>query len=164
MDISKQAIAVSLAAALTCGAGIAHAGEYGGAGSCLHDGWLGGRHGGWNIEEIQDFRAARLERLKKNLALAPSQDAAWQAFRDAALASIDKWERPNPDDFAKLTTPERLEKRQEFARKMQERMAEHLAVVKTFYATLTPEQKQAFDAFHAPNRSKRKNGGDKMRK
>lgn len=54
------------------------------------------------------------------------------------------------DDFAKLTTPERLDK---MSAMMSEHMARHQAefqkraeAIKAFYAVLSPEQKRAFDA------------------
>ena len=54
------------------------------------------------------------------------------------------------DDFANLTTPERLDR---MAAMMSEHMAKHQAefqkhaeAIKAFYAVLSPEQRRAFDA------------------
>ena len=48
----------------------------------------------------------------------------------------------------------------DYSRKHQERMAQHVTALKTFYATLTPEQQKVFDEQQAsrPQRGDRKPG------
>jgi protein CpxP len=54
------------------------------------------------------------------------------------------------DEFAKLTTPERLDKisamMSEHIAKRQAEFQKHSAAIKAFYAVLSPEQQRAFDA------------------
>jgi periplasmic protein CpxP/Spy len=119
------------------------------------------------MHEHTEMHARHLHDL---LQLRPDQDAALQTLM-AALASshmdhmgdhhmgaggpghMDHHMGPGADghdDFAKLTTPERLDK---MAAMMSEHMArrqaefqKHAAAIKAFYAVLSPEQKRAFDA------------------
>ena len=114
------------------------------------------------IHEHQELQAKHLHDL---LQLRPDQDAALQTLLAALEPHRDHLgEGPNGDhhrglggpgpdghdDFAKLTTPERLDK-------MSAMMSEHIAkrqaefqkradAIKAFYAVLSPEQKHAFDA------------------
>lgn len=51
----------------------------------------------------------------------------------------------------------------EFAKARQEQMSEHVAALKAFYATLTPEQQQIFEDHHAaPRRGMRGMSAPKM--
>jgi len=92
---------------------------------------------------------AHHRKLLAALKLSPDQDAAWKKL--VASEGPMPMERPAmaPQDWARLTTPERSDK-------MLERMKEHLArrvdhgvALKEFYSLLRPEQKQTFDDFHA---------------
>ena len=49
-------------------------------------------------------------------------------------------------EFAKLTTPERLERMQTRQAERSARFAKRAEATKTFYAALTPEQQKTFDA------------------
>jgi len=120
-----------------------------------------------HTHEHAEMRAKHIHDL---LQLRPDQDAALQTLLAALAPSMDHMgdhhmghegpARGGPghdgagpdgrDDFAKLTTPERLDK-------MAAMMAEHTAkrqaefqkradAIKAFYAVLSPEQKRAFDA------------------
>jgi hypothetical protein len=119
------------------------------------------------MHEQMEMHARHLHDL---LQLRPDQDAALQTLMAALAPShmdhmgdhhmdhggpghMDHHMGAGPDghdDFAKLTTPERLDK-------MSAMMAEHIArhqaefqkraeAIKAFYAVLSPEQKRAFDA------------------
>lgn len=103
--------------------------------------------------DYQAKRAAHLTALKDKLQLAPTQEAAWSTFTQTMQPG------PRPDgverkamreDFANLTTPERLDRMQAMAEKRQARMADRAAAVKSFYAQLTPAQQQVFDAEAMP--------------
>lgn len=56
------------------------------------------------------------------------------------------------DEFASLSTPERLDRMQALADRRQARQAARAEVVKAFYAQLSPEQQQVFDAEAMPHR------------
>lgn len=101
----------------------------------------------------QAKRAAHFSALKDKLQLAPGQEAAWSAFTQTMQA------RPRPDgmapkamreNFAKLSTPQRLDRVQAMAERHQVRMTERAAAVKAFYAQLTPAQQQVFDVEAMP--------------
>ncbi|MDR2626045.1 MAG: Spy/CpxP family protein refolding chaperone [Zoogloeaceae bacterium] len=152
MNPQKTLITVLAALALTFGVGAAYA--YGGPG-CPGDGvHAGDGHGRWHAEDRGERRAARQEKLHKALNLSAAQEDAWKAF--IADAAPQQWQRPDREAFAKLSTPERMEKMLEFSQKHQEFMAQRLAALKTFYAQLSDEQKKTFDSFHR--------GGDKKQR
>lgn len=117
-----------------------------------------GPMGGW--EKFQGQRGERMQqhqqKLHDALKLSPDQEAAWKKFTESMQATA-RPERPDPGAWAKLTTPERAEKMLEFSKQRQDRMAEHVAALKTFYAVLTPEQKKLFDDSHPGPRAGRHN-------
>lgn len=105
-----------------------------------------------NWDKFHEQRAGRIEqhqkRLHDALKLTPDQEGAWQKFTESMRTGA-RPERGNPEDWAKLTTPERAEKMLDLAKQRQERMAAHVAALKTFYTGLTPKQKKIFDEQHA---------------
>ncbi|MCL2829248.1 MAG: Spy/CpxP family protein refolding chaperone [Betaproteobacteria bacterium] len=97
---------------------------------------------------------SRMIRLHDALKLTPEQEPAWKTYTGkmqppSAPPAFDR------EAWSKLTTPERMEKMQEFAAARQQRMSEHLAAVKEFYAVLTPEQKKSFDTHFFQPRDKK---------
>lgn len=116
-----------------------------------------GPMGGW--DRFHEQRAGRVgqhqKRLHDALKLTPEQEGAWQKFTES-MRDQPRPERGNREDWSKLTTPERAEKMLDHAKQRQERMAEHLAALKTFYAALAPEQKKVFDEQHAGPRGGRR--------
>lgn len=82
--------------------------------------------------------------LKGQLKLTAAQEPAWTAFT-TAMQPTERPARLDRQDMEKLTTPERIDR-------MRAMRAQHAAesdrrgeATKTFYATLTPEQKKTFD-------------------
>ena len=90
--------------------------------------------------------------LREALNLTSAQEPGWQRLLDSehpkAAANAGQ-----PIDWSKLTAPERAEKMLELSKIRQEQMAEHVAALKTFYASLTPAQQKAFEDAHAAPRS-----------
>jgi len=117
------------------------------------------------MHEHMEMRAKHLHDL---LQLRPDQDAALQSLLAALAPSHmdhmgDHHMGPDHrgpgaggpgaaghDDFAKLTTPERLDKMAammaEHTAKRQAEFQKRAAAIKAFYAVLSPEQQRAFDA------------------
>jgi periplasmic protein CpxP/Spy len=122
------------------------------------------------MHEHMEMHAKHLHDL---LQLRPDQDAALQTLMAALAPShmdhmgdhhmgpggpggpghMDHHMGPGADghdDFAKLTTPERLDKMAammaEHTAKRQAEFQKHAEAIKAFYAVLSPEQKRAFDA------------------
>ena len=85
-----------------------------------------------------------LAALHDKLKLTAQQETAWKKFA-AQQPMLDKADRPDPAEMAKLNAPQRLEKGLEHMRAMEAKMTEHLAALKEFYAVLTPEQQKIFD-------------------
>lgn len=98
-----------------------------------------------SFERMQERRARHLEALRSQLKLDASQQAAWSNFV-AATQPPARGPRLDRDEFATLTTPQRLDR-------MQARQAEHAAMfarrndaTRALYAALKPEQQKVFDA------------------
>lgn len=109
-----------------------------------------GHHHGRHEKMLEQHHKLLHEALK----LTPAQEPAWTKLMET--------ERPNPaagmgasEDWAKLKAPERAEKMLELGKARQERMAEHVAALKVFYAALTAEQQKVFDEFHSSPRAMR---------
>lgn len=104
--------------------------------------------GGW-----QARRTAHLAGLKEKLKLGAGQEAAWNAFASAVQPGprqpgVDR--KAMREEFAQLSTPERLDRMQAMAATRHARMAERVAATRAFYAQLTPEQQRVFDAEAMP--------------
>ena len=87
----------------------------------------------------------RMEKLKADLKLTPAQQAAWTTYTQA----MKPGERPAPGDreaFAKLTTPERIDKMREMRAKRNAEMDRHGEATKAFYAQLNADQQKTFDS------------------
>lgn len=112
-----------------------------------------------NWEQYHEQRGERMQQHQKQLhdalKLTPDQEGSWKKFTES-MQPPAKPERGEPGEWAKLTTPERADKMLEWSKKRQDRMAEHVAALKTFYGVLTPEQKKTFDEFHAGPRGGRR--------
>lgn len=100
------------------------------------------------MERMQAQRAQRLAELKQKLHLQSSQEGAWNSFaaaqqRPARPADQMRAER---EAFAKMTTPQRLERMQARHAERSARFTELMSATRTLYATLSPEQQKTFDA------------------
>jgi len=153
MNISrKTVVAVLAAASLALGAVVANAGGHDKSGWGGHCGnYYGKADGKWSEKDFKEQIAERQARLKKVLKIEPNQEAAWKTFTDQMSAQAqERFGNFDPDQFLGLTTPERMEKRLELSRQAQDAMSKRLEAVKTFYASLTAEQKKKFDDWHSP--------------
>ncbi len=94
-------------------------------------------------------RAERMSALKAKLQLAPTQEAAWNAFVGAGQSGMKHAggdRKAMHAEFAKLSTPERLERMQAMSDMRRAKMAERAEAIKAFYTQLTPVQQKVFDA------------------
>lgn len=114
------------------------------------------------FNKFHEQRADRMQQHQKKLhdalKLTPDQEGAWKKFAESMKVRAGE-ERGAPEEWAKITAPERAEKMLDFSKRRQERMAEHVVALKGFYAVLTPEQKKTFDEFHAGPRGGRRGPG-----
>ncbi len=102
-------------------------------------------------ERMQARQAKHLQELKAKLQLAPTQDAAWTGFTGVLQARPTPHTAPGQSqDWAQLSTPERLERmkamRTQHQSEMNAFMDRHADATKALYAALSPEQQKVFDA------------------
>jgi hypothetical protein len=97
---------------------------------------------------MQAKRAQRLAELKQKLRLDASQEGAWNNFTATQQrpARAEGQARMDRAEFAKLTTPQRLERMQARQAERSARFAQRIEATRSFYATLSPEQQKTFDA------------------
>lgn len=88
--------------------------------------------------------AQHLAQLKAGLALEPQQESAWQSFA-ATLGAEHVRPDIRPDEMAKLSTPERLDKLQAMRKQREARMDQIADATRDFYKQLKPEQQAKFD-------------------
>lgn len=92
-----------------------------------------------------------LGELKAKLNLTADQQPAWQTFsghvNDQAknMAAMQDRMRDNAQSMPKKTAPERMAKMADWMKDRAQKMEKMADAVKTFYATLTPEQQATFD-------------------
>ena len=114
------------------------------------------------MERMQAHRAKRLAALKEKLKLSAAQESAWTTFTAASQPPAGvRPQRMDRAEFAKLTTPERLERMQARQAERSAMFAKRAEATKAFYAALTPEQQKTFDAetVHAGMHGHRGHGG-----
>ena len=89
----------------------------------------------------------RLETLKTDLKLNASQETAWTEWVSKIKGDHKSWEEKSKDveSWASLPAIDRMEKMLAFSKEHISRQEVRLAATKTFYATLSPEQRQVFD-------------------
>ncbi|MCK9394531.1 MAG: Spy/CpxP family protein refolding chaperone [Methylobacter sp.] len=94
-----------------------------------------------------DGREKRLDTLKSELKLNPNQEPAWAEWVDKTKGDRKGWEEmsKNAESWSSLSAPERMERMLTFSKEHIARQEARLAATKTFYATLSPEQRQIFD-------------------
>jgi Spy/CpxP family protein refolding chaperone len=160
MNTSRSIIVAFLAAssiALGVSAAVAGGHDRHGRGYCNFH----GKAGQGNLQER--FQAYQ-ERLRKALKLTAAQEPAWTTFIQKTTPKANDLPHPDPEAFRKLSTPERAEKLLEFSKQRQAFLSERLGALKTFYAVLTPEQKQVFDDYHSGSRGKHGKRGEQKKK
>jgi protein CpxP len=97
---------------------------------------------------MEAHRAQMARDLHILLRLRPDQEAAWKAF-DAAMAPPEPPPSREPGAAGpdlSATTPQRLDEMAKHRAEGDARRAKAEAALRTFYAALSPDQQQAFDA------------------
>jgi len=107
-----------------------------------------GKHGDKNQAQRTEQRAKHLATLKAKLNLSVQQEGAWDAY----TATRQEPMRPMGDrqamkaEFAKLSTPQRMDKMLEISEMRRASMVERAQATKVFYVQLTPAQQTVFDS------------------
>ena len=108
----------------------------------------GGRHDPAKVEEfrarMQERMARRLGELKQKLQITAAQEGAWTAWTGAMAPA--RMQRPDRAEFARLTTPERIDRMRAHRAQRNADMDKRMDATKAFYAALSAEQKTTFDA------------------
>jgi len=100
--------------------------------------------------KMEEMHAKRSAELKAKLKITAAQEANWTTFSNSMKPPAPQT-KPATDraELAKLPTPERLDKikalRTEHMAARTAQMEQRDQAVKTFYGTLTAEQKKVFD-------------------
>ncbi len=97
---------------------------------------------------MQEHRARRLAALKEKLHITSAQEGAWSAFTAANQppAGQPPQQRADRAEFAKLTTPQRLDRMQARQAERSAMFARHADATRSFYAALNADQQKTFDA------------------
>jgi periplasmic protein CpxP/Spy len=135
-------------------------------------GRMGERMGRGDPARMQQRMAERHGRhmadLKAQLKLTPAQESAWTSFSTAMQPPADFAARraemqQKHAELDKLSTPERIDRMNALRAERQTRMNTEITrrgdAVKTFYATLSAEQKRVLDEQHARHGRKGGHGG-----
>jgi len=102
-------------------------------------------HEQWRAR-MEQHHAQQLEQLKTALKLTADQEPAWDQFEAAMQPPAPSAQQPGgPEEWAKLTTPERIDRIEQRTQEHQQRMKQFGDAVKAFYAQLTPAQQKTFD-------------------
>jgi hypothetical protein len=108
------------------------------------------RHGTpeqWH-ERMAQRRAQRMADLKAALAITPDQESAWSQFEAAMQPPVmpqSSDERGQGGEWAKLTTPERIDRMEQRMADRQQHFKQMGEAIKAFYGQLTPKQQKIFD-------------------
>ncbi len=119
---------------------------------------LRAQRGAFDPARMQEHFAQRQAALKQKLQITPAQEPAWIAYV-AATKPPANFNRPQPGEFERLTTPERIDRLRALHTARAAKMDERADAVKTFYAALSPQQQKVFDAETLPRHLARRHGG-----
>jgi protein CpxP len=122
------------------------------AGGPPPDGHAMHHHGPMDPAKMQEMIAKRAAALKAKLNLGATQEGAWATYMAAMQPPADMGARMNPenrktmhDEWAALTTPQRIDKMNEMKARRDAEMAKRADATKAFYAALSPAQQKVFD-------------------
>ena len=114
------------------------------------------KHAEWQAKrgerhaKMAQKRAEHQAKLRDALKLNAQQQPAWDAFVASRTPPQraqggQRGARPDRAEFAKLSAPQRMERRIAMHKQRTERMQARLAALNSFYAVLSPEQRKTFD-------------------
>lgn len=95
--------------------------------------------------KMQQRHAERQAALKTTLGITAEQEAAWNAYVARTGPESYTERHAQREDWAKLTTPERLDKMQAHQAERAAAMTRKIDATRSLYSALTPEQQKRFD-------------------
>lgn len=104
----------------------------------------------WSAEHQHDGAAGfdkHMAKLHDDLKLTSAQETAWTEFSNKIkpVKMDNAGMESRHQDWKNMNTPDRLDKMLDSMKSRETKMGEHAAAVRTFYATLTPDQQKIFD-------------------
>ena len=119
-------------------------------GDAMQQGSPIGMRGKLDPAQMEAMRAKRHAELKTRLKITPEQESAWDTFTTAMKppATAMGQMRQVHAEMGKLSTPERIDKMRALRSQHMVDMEKREEAIKTFYASLTPDQKKIFDDEH----------------
>jgi periplasmic protein CpxP/Spy len=100
-------------------------------------------------ERMQKKMGQHQQQLKAALKLTGEQETAWKDYSAALQGQKNAKPQLDRAEWAKLTTPERMDKMLALRTEREAQMRQRMDATRAFYATLTPQQQQVFDQQHA---------------
>lgn len=97
-----------------------------------------------HMARMQEHMAKRMAAFKQKLQLSPAQEGAWNSYI-AALKPSGSFQRHDRAEFARLPTPERIDRMRALRAQRITEMDRRADATKTFYAALSPQQQKSFD-------------------
>lgn len=103
--------------------------------------------------QAQPAVLSMLQRLHTDLALSPSQEAGWNSFEQAYQVSPQDVarERDAAAKMPSLTGPQRVDLAISLSEQDLDGLRRRADALKTFYATLSPQQQKTFDRDTLPS-------------
>lgn len=103
------------------------------------------RHGDPALREQHraQRQAQRMAMFRQQLQITPQQEGAWNAWMQAMQPA--QVQRPNRVEFARMTTPERIDRMRTVRSQRMAMLDRRGEATKAFYATLSADQKRTFD-------------------
>ena len=95
-------------------------------------------------EQMQKAHAQHMQELRMALKLRAEQEGAWKVF-DESMQPPARPAGPPPAIDRSLSTPERLDRMEEFHQRMAAEMHKRRDAIKSFYVQLDAGQQKAFD-------------------
>ena len=94
---------------------------------------------------MEQRMAERMEFFKFKLKITPAQEGAWTAWTSAMKPAATRPQRPDRAELERMTTPERIDRMRALRTARQAENDRRMDATKTFYGTLTADQKKVFD-------------------
>jgi hypothetical protein len=118
-------------------------------------------HDRMNPQMMQERMNRRFAALKQQLQVTPAQDAAFNQWQQAMRPTGQRPQRPNFVEFARMTTPQRIDRLRELRAQRNAEQDRRADATKAFYAQLNPQQQKTFDeqSFGFMGRGGRRHGG-----
>lgn len=112
-------------------------------------------------EHMRERMAKHQAELHDKLKLSAAQESGWKGFIASMNPPAAEWKHEDRAAIEKMSAPERMEKMQTMMKDREAHMETRLAALKTFYATLTPDQQKIFDANFGPGHHRHDRGHGK---